>query len=191
MIYHQIIDHINRYVNLTPEEEVVVCSALQLINVKKKALITEPGKICKGEYFVLTGLLRQYYINKKLNEQIVQFALEGWWMTDHESLINNTSGTTYIQTVENSEILFLSSENKIILLQTVPKLEVYFRLMMQKAFIALQRRIGFLFNQTDEERFHNFSNAYPGFIQRIPQYMLASYLGFTPQFLSRIRARKK
>jgi CRP/FNR family transcriptional regulator len=189
-MYQQLIAHINRYVQLSPAEQDLICNGFELKKYKKKEFILQPGKLCNGEYFVLTGLLRQYYVNAKLNEQIVQFALENWWITDQDSLMNNVPATTYIQTLEESEILYLSSNNKTKLLEQIPKLETYFRLMMQRAVLALQRRIGFLYNQTDEERFRYFSSMYPDFVQRVPQYMLASYLGFTPQFLSRIRAKK-
>ncbi|QXV65116.1 Crp/Fnr family transcriptional regulator [Mucilaginibacter sp. 21P] len=191
MVYPQLIAHINRHVSLTPDEEVLLCDSMQLLSVKKKHIILEPGKQCKGEYFVLSGLLRQYYVNAKLNEQIVQFALENWWIADHDSLVNDVPATTYIQTIEASEILLLPAKDKERLLAEIPALQKYFRLMMQRAFVASQRRIGFLFNQTDEERYRYFISLFPDFVQRVPQYMLASYLGFTPQFLSRIRAKRE
>lgn len=190
MVYPQLIAHINRHVSLTPDEEVLLCDSMQLLSVKKKQIILEPGKHCRGEYFVLSGLLRQYYVNAKLNEQIVQFALENWWIADHDSLVNNMPATTYIQAIEASEILLLPAKDKEHLLAEIPALQKYFRLMMQRAFVASQRRIGFLFNQTDEERYRYFIGLFPDFVQRVPQYMLASYLGFTPQFLSRIRAKR-
>jgi CRP/FNR family transcriptional regulator len=190
MIYAQLIAHINRHVQLTTAEEMLLCDSLHLQKFKKKQLILEPGQHCKGEYFVLTGLLRQYYINAKLNEQIVQFALESWWIADHDSLANHVPAGTCIQALEASEILLLPARDKDRLLEQIPKLETYFRIMMQRAFVASQRRIGFIFNQTDEERYRYFSAMFPGFVQRVPQYMLASYLGFTPQFLSRIRGKK-
>ncbi|MFD0792339.1 Crp/Fnr family transcriptional regulator [Mucilaginibacter litoreus] len=189
-MYNQLIDHIQRHVQLTPDEQTVVCDAMEFKRFKKKEIILEPGKHCKGEYFVLTGLLRQYYVNAKLNEQIVQFALESWWIADQDSLANQVPATTYIQTIEASEVLLLHAKYKDALLKQVPKLETYFRIMMQRAYVAAQRRIGFIFNQTDEERYRYFTAMFPDFVQRVPQYMLASYLGFTPQFLSRIRGKK-
>ncbi|WP_292943685.1 Crp/Fnr family transcriptional regulator [Mucilaginibacter sp. 44-25] len=191
MIYQQLIAHINRHVTLSSAEETLLCDNLQLLKFKKKQIILEPGKHCKGEYFVLVGLLRQYYVNAKLNEQIVQFALENWWIADHDSLVNNLPATTYIQALEPTDVLFLPAKDKDRILAEIPRLETYFRIMMQRAFVASQRRIGFLFNQTDEERYRYFISLFPDFVQRVPQYMLASYLGFTPQFLSRIRAKKQ
>ncbi|MFA6083170.1 Crp/Fnr family transcriptional regulator [Mucilaginibacter sp.] len=189
-MYPEILAHIKRYVQLQPHEEQLVCDMLELKKYKKKEFLLEPGKICQGNYFIIKGCIRQYFVNKKLNEQIIAFGLENWWIADQDSLLNKQPATSYIQTVEACEVLLLTEKNRIALFEQVPVMESYFRIMMQKAFVSSQRRIGFLFNMNDEERYRNFSKLYPGFMQRVPQYMLASYLGFTPQFLSRLRAKK-
>jgi CRP-like cAMP-binding protein len=163
---------------------------MEYLNVKKKAFLLEPGKLCRGNYFVVKGVVRQFFVNDKLNEQIVQFGIENWWIADHDSLLNKQPSNCYIQAIAPSELLLLSEKNRVLLFEKIPHLESYFRTMMQIAFVAAQRRIGFIFNQTEEERYRHFSARFPGFMQRVPQYMLASYLGFTPQFLSRLRAKK-
>lgn len=190
-MYPELLDHIKRYVTLTIQEEHLFCARLELKTVKKKTVILEPGQHCEGNYFVLNGLLRQYFVNNKLNEQIIQFALESWWIADQDSLLNKCRSTTYIQTIEESRLLLLHEKDRAELFQTIPALESYFRIMMQKSFVASQRRIGFIFNQTDEERYRYFTGLFPAFVQQVPQYMLASYLGFTPQFLSRLRAKTR
>jgi CRP-like cAMP-binding protein len=189
-MYPEILAHIKRYVQLQPHEEQLVCDMLELKKYKKKEFLLEPGKLCPGNYFIVKGCIRQYFVNKKLNEQIIAFGLESWWIADQDSLLNKQPATSYIQTVEACEVLLLTEKNRAALFEQVPAMESYFRIMMQKAFVASQRRIGFLFNMTDEERYRFFSKLNPSFMQRVPQYMLASYLGFTPQFLSRIRAKK-
>lgn len=189
-MYPELIHHIKRYIQLSPADEEIICRHFELKKFKKKELILEPGKLCAGNYFVIKGLVRQYFVNNKLNEQIIQFGLESWWIADQDSLLNHQPATTYIQTIEASELLLLSEKNRVALFEAVPQMEGYFRVMMQKAFIASQRRIGYIFNQNDEERYRHFTGLFPGFVQRVPQYMLASYLGFTPQFLSRLRAKK-
>ncbi len=189
-MYPELLAHIKRYVHLEPNEEELLCSHIQHKVLKKKEYLLEAGKLCMGDYFIVKGCLRQFYINKKLNEQIINFGLENWWISDQESLLNKQPSTTNIQAVETSELLFLSEKSKTILFQEIPRLESYFRIMIQKAFVASQRRIGYIFNQTEEERYRHFSGLFPDFMQRVPQYMLASYLGFTPQFLSRLRAKK-
>lgn len=189
-MYPQLLAHIKRYVQLEPHEEQLLCDSLELIKLKKKQYLLEPGKHCKGNYFVLKGCLRLYIVNNKLNEQILQFGLENWWIADQDSLLNKQPSHCYIQAIEESELLLLAENNKQVLFEKVPKMETYFLIMMQKSFVASQRRIGFIFNMNDEERYRHFANLFPEFLQRVPQYMLASYLGFTPQFMSRLRAKK-
>jgi len=189
-MYPELLAHIKRYVALSPAEAQLLCGRLELKKFKKKQIILEPGKHCAGNYFVQKGLLRQYFVNNKLNEQVIQFALESWWMADQDSLLNKRPATTYIQTIEASELLLLHERDRAELFEKIPALESYFRIMMQKSFVASQRRIGYIFNMTDEERHRHFMELYQAFAQRVPQYMLASYLGFTPQFLSRLRAKK-
>jgi len=173
-----------------PDEQQLLCNVVEPVTLKKKAFLLEPGVACKGNYFVVKGCLRLYFVNKKLNEQIIQFGIENWWITDQDSLLSNQPATCYIQAIEPAELLLLHTRNAPELFGKIPALETYFRIMMQKAFVASQRRVGFIFNMSDEERFRHFSTLFPEFVQRVPQYMLASYLGFTPQFLSRLRAKK-
>ncbi len=190
-MHTQLLAHIKHYIALSADEEQLLCDKLEPKTLKKKEFLLQPGKLCPGNYFVVKGCLRLYFLNDKLNEQIIQFAIENWWMADHDSLLNKQPSQCYIQAVEPCELLLLSEKNRILLFNQIPKLEGYFGIIMQKAFVAAQRRIGFIFNQTEEERYRHFAKLFPGFIQRVPQYMLASYLGFTPQFLSRIRAKKE
>jgi CRP-like cAMP-binding protein len=189
-MYPELLNHIKRYVQLTEREEQLLCKKLEFKKVKKKEFLLEPGKLCQGNYFVVKGLVRQFFVNNKLNEQIIQFGLENWWIADQDSLLNHQPSACYIQAIEPSELLLLPEKSRAELFKEIPLLENYFMIMMQKAFVAAQRRIGFIFNQSDEERYRSFANQFPGFMQRVPQYMLASYLGFTPQFLSRLRAKK-
>lgn len=189
-MYPELLNHIKQYAQLTDEEEQLLCESIELKKVNKKELLLEPGKICPGNYFVIKGCIRLFFVNSKLNEQIIQFGIENWWIADQDSLMNGQPSNCYLQAVETSELLLLTEKNRIFLFEKIPHLESYFMIMMQKAFVASQRRIGFIFNQTDEERYRHFEKLFPDFMQRVPQYMLASYLGFTPQFLSRLRAKK-
>src|SRR6185369_17233314 len=122
-MYPQLLAHIRRYVDLSQQEEELICQKFELLTLKKKAFLLEPGKLCKGNYFVLTGLVRQYFITPKLNEQIVQFGLESWWITDQESLANKQPSIYYIQAIEDSEVLFISENNFKFLSEAIPHLE--------------------------------------------------------------------
>ena len=189
-MYTSLLNHLQRYVALSPEEQELICSKMELKTLKRKEHLLQPGKVCPGNYFILKGCIRQYFVNRKLNEQIIHFGLENWWIADQSSLMYQRPSNCYIQALESTELLLLSEKERISLSEQIPGLESYFRIMMQKAFVAAQNRIEFLFNMTDEERYFHFSKLFPDFLQRVPQYMLASYLGFTPQFLSRLRAKK-
>lgn len=190
LMYPELLAHIKRYIQLSAGEEALLCSMLEFKKFAKKEFILEAGKVCPGNYFVIKGCVRQFIINHKLNEQILQFGLESWWIADQDSLLNNQPSKCYIQAIESSQVLLLTEKNRVELFKKVPAMESYFRIMMQKAFVASQRRVVFIFDQSDEERYRTFTKLYPDFVQRVPQYMLASYLGFTPQFLSRLRAKK-
>jgi CRP-like cAMP-binding protein len=189
-MYPELLSHIKRYVQLTADEERLLCEKIEVKKVKKKEYLLEPGKICKGSYFVVKGLVRQFFLDDKLNEKIILFGLENWWVADQDSLLNHQPSTFYIQAIEHSEFLFLAENDRVLLFKEIPLLESYFRQMIQIAFVMAQRRLCFISTQNDEERYRHFSARFPGFLQRVPQYMLASYLGFTPQFLSRLRAKK-
>lgn len=185
-----LIAHINKFVSLSDEEAADVAASVHVIGLKKKQFILQPGEICRANYFVSRGCLRLYFINRNGQEQITQFGIENWWITDYSSLETGQPSNYYLQAIEDAELISISKKTYDDLLLKVPKMERYFRLVLQKAHTAMMRRFEYIRDQTDEERYRQFVALFPGFVQRIPQYMLASYLGFTPQFLSKIRSRK-
>jgi CRP-like cAMP-binding protein len=131
-----------------------------------------------------------YFVDNKLNEQITQFALEHWWMTDHFSFTDNIPSPYFIQTVEKSEILAINTSSFETILQELPQMERYFRTVMQRALAASQLRIKYMYEMSKEEFYELFSSSFPEFVQRVPQYMIASYLGLTPQYVSELRKKK-
>lgn len=186
----QLILHIRKFIDLDESEAAIVISHFRSENFKKKTLLLEEGTISNTQYFVQKGCLRLYIINEKGNEQTLQFAIENWWITDYMSLQTQRPTHFYIQAVENSEVLAIDIKSLDELLALLPKMERYFRLILQKSFAASQMRIKYLYTQSAEERYHFFNNLQPEFVQRIPQYMLASYLDFSAEFMSKIRAGK-
>ena len=116
--------------------------------------------------------------------------MENWWITDFMSFDQQSSSHFFIQSIENTELVSITHSELELLLKKVPQLERYFRLVVQRSYAASQLRIKYLFSQSGEERYHHFNSSFPEFVQRVPQYMLSSYLGFTPEFLSKIRAGK-
>lgn len=123
-------------------------------------------------------------------EQIIQFAIDNWWITDYMSLDHQQPSVFSLQAVEDSNIAIIHQSVQEELFNRVPQLERYFRIILQRAFAAYVMRIHYIFNESGEERYRHFNASFPEFVQRIPQYMLASYLGFTPEFLSKIRGKR-
>lgn len=183
-------EHIKKFIPLTEEEQQVLFSYLRYQDVKRKEHLLRQGQICSANYFVLKGCLRMYYINDNGTEQIVHFGIDNWWITDYDSLDKRIPSQYFIQAVEHAEIAVLDRQVQDELFARIPALERYFRLVLQRAYTAAQQRIRYIFDYSGEERYLHFSRSFPEFMQRVPQYMLASYLGFTPEFLSKIRAKK-
>jgi CRP/FNR family transcriptional regulator len=185
-----LIAHINKFAKLDETEAALVSESVSSIKLKKKQWILQPGEICRSNYFVCKGCMRLYFINRNGQEQITQFGIENWWISDYSSLETGKPSIYYIQAIEDSELLSIDKRMYEDLLLRVPKMERYFRLILQKVHSAFMRRFEYMRDQTDEERYRHFNSLHPDFVQRIPQYMMASYLGFTPQFLSRIRGKR-
>jgi CRP-like cAMP-binding protein len=190
-MYENLVNHIQRFVRLTADEQAILSSYLNFREVARKEHILNEGQICSANHFIIKGCFRMYSITETGLEQIVHFGIENWWITDYMSLDRVQPSQFSIQAVERSSIAILHKSMQDELFARVPTLERYFRLVLQRAYAASVMRVKFIFTESGEERFNNFKQAFPEFIQRIPQYMLASYLGFTPEFLSKIRAKRE
>ncbi|ESU27059.1 cyclic nucleotide-binding protein [Flavobacterium limnosediminis JC2902] len=185
-----LLEHIQTKISLKAEEQELLLSKIESKKISKKELLLQEGEICDFLCFVAKGCLRLYIINEKGNEQTLQFGIENWWITDYMSFDNQKPSHFYIQAVENSEIVLIHKNDIEYLFSEIPQLERYFRMILQKSFAASQMRIKFLFTMSAEERYHHFNNSFPEFVQRVPQYMLASYLDFSAEFMSKIRSGK-
>lgn len=185
-----LINHINKFTTVSEHDHADIMSYFKFIEVKKKQNLLVEGNICKSVYFVDTGCLRLFFIDDKGTERTIQFAIENWWLADFTSFASQTPSDLYIQAVEKSEILCLDFDSQEKLLQKYPQMERYFRLIHQRAHAASQFRIKMLYDLSSEAYFHLFNKHYPEFVQRVPQYLLASFLGFTPEYLSEIKNKK-
>jgi len=183
--------HLDKFIAINDEEFVAISAFFKVIKVRKKENLLIEGQICKSNYFVLNGCLRKFFINDKGIEQTTEFAIENWWITDNIAYENKLASEFYIQAVENSEILVIDYHSQEKLLTEFPKMERYFRFVYQRAYAASQMRIKYLHSFSKEEFYHHLNNKYPEFVQRIPQYLVASFLGFTPEYLSEIRNKKR
>lgn len=182
-------NHIRKFILLSSEDAERLSEFFETKKVKKKENILLTGDVCKNNYFVLKGCLRLFFTDEKGVEQTTQFAIENWWLSDYMSFQNQQPADFYIQAVEHTELLQISYDDQERLLKELPKMERYFRLVYQKAWAASQQRVKYQHTYSKEEQYLNFSERFPEFIQRVPQYLLASYLGFTPEYLSEIRKK--
>ncbi|MFY7816141.1 MAG: Crp/Fnr family transcriptional regulator [Chryseobacterium taeanense] len=181
--------HLNKFISINEEEFVSVQSFFQVLEVKKKQNLMLEGEVCRSLFFVVKGCLRKFFINEKGIEQTTEFAIENWWITDTFAFERQLKSDFCIQAVEKSMILEIDLQAQEELLKQHPKMEKYFRMVYQRACAASERRIRYLYELSREESYIKFSTLYPWFIQRIPQYLIASFLGFTPEYLSEIRAK--
>lgn len=188
--YSSLTKHVLAYISLSEEEIAHLEKNIRTTSVKKKEYLLKEVQVCNEIYFVAKGCLRLFFINAKGTEQITQFALENWWMSDYMSFDRSTPSAFNIQAIEHSEIIILSRSLQEELVKKIPALEKYFRIMLQKAFAASQIRIKYLYELSKEDSYQQFISLFPLFVQRVPQYMLASYLGFTPEYLSELRSKK-
>ncbi len=189
-MHRNIIPHIRNFVDLT-EQEVSVLNKLAVTHhLRKKEFIHQEGRICRQLFFVEKGCLRMFFVNKNGVEQITQFALEGWWISDYQSFTNDLPSEYSIQAVEESRIVSFDILNFEQLLREIPQLERYFRMTMQKAAAGSQLRSKLLYEMSKEEFYLHFSTSFPEFMLRVPQYMIASYLGLTPEYLSELRKKR-
>lgn len=181
--------HIEKLLGTTLHDYEAIEKFFVPLSLRKKQTLLEEGKICQANYFVTQGCLRMFFVNEKGVEQTTQFALEHWWLADYASFSAQKPAAFYIQAVERTEVLALPYAAQEPLLQAHPHMQRYFMLVHQRAHAAAQSRIKMLYGQSREEMYHLFISLYPEFVQRIPQYLLASFLGFTPEYLSKLRAR--
>ncbi|KFE99658.1 cyclic nucleotide-binding protein [Chryseobacterium formosense] len=181
--------HLDKFITISDEEFTSVLSFFEVREVKKKQDLILSQEVCRSMFFVVKGCLRKFFVNEKGVEQTTEFAIENWWMTDTFAYERQIKTDFCIQAVEKSIILEINLQTQEELLKKHPVMERYFRMIYQRAYAASERRIRYLYEMTREELYVNFSTLYPWFIQRIPQYLIASFLGFTPEYLSEIRAK--
>lgn len=188
-MFEPFFQHLSEKINLTEKEKALIHSQLLIKKLRKKQYLLQEGDICKSVAFVLKGALRAYTIDQKGVDHIVQFALEGWLISDLYSFLTASPATYYIDALEDSTVVLISKEAELAITKEVPQFETYNRLQITGAYLAMQKRVNALISQTVEERYLGFMQLYPNIIQRVPQHMIASYMGLSPETLSRVRKK--
>lgn len=185
----KVLQNISKHVSLTPEEETLFLSKTETKHYKAKTILLSSGEIANCTYFVNSGILRSFNINDNIIEHVLHFACEGWWIGDMYSYISEKPGNLFIEVLEDAELVLISKENHQQLYQEIPKLERFFRILAENSLVAHQERLMDNLSLTAEERFEKMCKKYPTLIQKVAQKHLASYIGVTPEFFSKMKAR--
>ena len=188
-MFHEIDKHICRCAPVSDEEIAIFNSRLKPLSVKKKTLLLRQGEICRFEAYIVKGCVKKYYIDENGDQVILQFAVEDWWISDIGSFSEQRPSNLFIEALEDTELLTIDFESKQKLFHEIPSLERVFRIMVQRAYSVLESRFYATVSHSAESRYTEFLSKYPSIPQRVPQQQIASYLGITPESLSRIKTQ--
>jgi CRP-like cAMP-binding protein len=184
-----ILANVARIVALNAEEERLFVGLLQPWEAKRKEVLLEPGQVCHTSWFVLSGCLRSFTLSQDGEEHVLSFAPAGWWMADMYSLISGRPAVLTIQALEEAQGWHLTKQNQEILFAQVPKFERFFRILVERSLVAYQQRVLDVTSLTAEERYKKFCQYYPTLIDTLPQKQIASFIGVTPEFFSKMRSK--
>ncbi len=190
MEYDPILEYISRYVELTVEEVNQLTTFFKIRKVKKRQFIVQPGFVCRHKSYVVKGAFRAYLVDNKGKEHTLAFAIEDWWISDYSSLIYQEPATLFVEALEDSILIQIDFKDEQTFLKEIPKMERFERIITQRSLAFQQKRLLSNFTNTAEERYDEFMSKYSAIANRVPQYALASYLGFSTEYLSKIRNRK-
>lgn len=184
-----IIRYINRFVTLTEEESIAFSSCFKKVSFKKRQFIIQPGFPVPYRYYILSGAIRAFIVTDEGDDHTISFAIEDWWITDYNSYLYRQNATMFAAALEDSTALQLDFEKEQELKAQNPKFETFFRIIAERGLAYQQRRVITGLTRSAEQRYHDFLESYPLIAQRVPQYTLASFLGITTEYLSRLRKK--
>ena len=187
--FSPLLQYVNRHIQLNQQEEEYFCSLLRYTRLRKKQYLIQPDYVCKYKSYVVKGCLRAFITDDKGEDYTLQFAVEDWWIADFGSFINQVPATMIVEAIEDSELIQIDYNAVQLLYSQVPKFESFFRVITERSYVFLQKRIISNISMTAEEKYRDFITRYPNIAARVPQYAMASYLGITTEFLSKIRRR--
>ncbi|NER14860.1 cyclic nucleotide-binding domain-containing protein [Leptobacterium flavescens] len=182
-------DYLSGFVTLSNDEKEIFRSKITSRRYLKGQYLLQQGDHCNHMDFLLSGSTRTFHVDEEGKEHVFRFAIENWWATDVPAFLEQKVSATNIQCLENTEVIRLDFYRLEELYLEIPKTERLFRILFQKVAVSLEKRIIDNLSLSAKERFLIFREEYPQFEQRIPQYMIASYLGITKQYLSEIRSQ--
>lgn len=184
-----LIEGINKLVDLTPEEEQIILEQVEFQTYPAKQVLVKPGEESHWTYFVLKGILRSYTVDENGAEHVLNFATPGWWIADMYSYLSEKPSIMYIDVIDDAEVYLLSRKKVEELYLKVPKLERFFRILTQNSLVSNQQRIMDKMSLTAEERYDKFQKQFKDVKNCLPQKHIASYIGVTPEFFSKMKSR--
>lgn len=173
--------------SLNEDEKTLIQGAFKSKHLRKRQYLLQEGDVCKFMSFIVKGSGRMYSVNEKGQEHIIRFAIENWWLGDYESYNFGTPSLYNIEVLEDSEVLMIEHDAIKELSAKIPAIDLMITEIDKKGTVATQKRIHSSISLSAEERYDNLVKSYPEFLNRFPQSMIASYLGISPETLSRIR----
>jgi CRP-like cAMP-binding protein len=180
---------LSKAITLTEADKAIFRQHVIVKKLRKRQYLLQEGEICKSVAFVSKGMLRSYFVDEKSSEHIIQFAPEGWFISDLYSFITEDYSNLNIDAIENSELVLMSKTAHVYLEKAVPEFFKFNYMQYRGAYVALQKRLTDMFILSTEEKYTKLLKIYPDIMQRVPQHMIASYLGLTPETLSRVRKK--
>ena len=187
MHYSSFLNYINNYIDLTEKEIAFLRSNTNYKKYLKGHYIVQQGAVCKHTNFIISGCTKNFYVDQQGQEHIVTFAIENWWSADLSSFITQTPSDFNVKCIEATEVIQFTYQNQDEIFQNIPKMETLFRKLLEKALVYSQKRIVNNFSLSAKDQYLYFKKQFSTIEQRVPQYMVASYLGITKEFLSKIK----
>lgn len=183
------IAYINKIVSLNKEEEQILLSMVIHRKFLKGQYLVQQGDICRYTGFILKGCSKTFFVDEQGHEHVVMLGIEDWWVSDIASFISQEPADFNIQFLENSELMLFPYQHHEKLLAAIPKLERFFRIIVERGLVAFQKRVVRNLSMSAKDRYLFFSSRYAEIEKRVPQYLIASYLGITKEFLSKIKSQ--
>jgi CRP-like cAMP-binding protein len=183
----QIEGFFERFIDLSDDDRVKIKAAFKEVKVKKRQFIVQPNFVANYRNYVVHGAFRSYVVADEGQEHTIAFAIDDWWITDYNSYIFQKSATMFVVALEDSTIMQIDYDKEKELKASHQKFETFFRTIAERGLAFYQRRLISNLTQTAEERYNEFESKYPLISQRVPQYALASFLGMTTEYLSKLR----
>ncbi len=189
-MYDVLYEHLTRKIALTADEFAYICQQFVPHSVRRKDVLLHAGEVSLHTIFVERGILRAYSVDAKGTDHTTQFAVEGSWIGDIYSQLTGEPATLAIEALEDADVLLLDNAASERIYAHVPKFERYQRLLLQNHLVVVYRRLLHTMGTSAEAKYDALLAASPAVVQRVPLHLIASFLGITPESLSRIRARK-